>query len=380
MHPLRIAVLCEFGTLHGGEYSLLAALQALAPQVTPVLLAPGHGPLSEELDRLGIERIAFSVRHSDGTRRASSELTAELNTLLRQIHPDLLHGNSLSMGRLIGETELSKTWPTSAHLRDIMRLSRRAVMRLCQNHCLLAVSEATRDYHVQQGVRPELCHVLYNGIDHELFRPVETREARQALRREFGFGEEHFLILTIGQISLRKGHDVLAQAAPAIVQAIPETQFVVIGSRISSKQESREFDRRIDASFEAAGLSSRLHRIGWSHRIADWLRCTDVLVHPAHQEPLGRVLLEAASTQTPIVATHVGGTPEILTDGLSGLLFPAGAARALADCVIRLHRDPQLREQLGQSARKTILARFDIQERAEELLSHWKQTIAARHR
>jgi len=100
------------------------------------------------------------------------------------------------------------------------------------------------------------------------------------------------------------------------------------------------------------------------------------LVHPARQEPLGRVLLEAAAAGRAILATDVGGTGEILTDGRTSILVPADDPAALADELARLAANPNLRTRLGTAASEQVAERFPINAAAEGLVAAWRETLA----
>jgi glycosyltransferase involved in cell wall biosynthesis len=101
----------------------------------------------------------------------------------------------------------------------------------------------------------------------------------------------------------------------------------------------------------------------------------DLLVHPAHQEPLGRVLLEAAAAGLPIVATDVGGTSEILSDGHSSRLIRPDDPKMLATAIEELIRDPEMRQRFAAAARAEIESRFPVQRAAEELRRLWKTHV-----
>ena len=120
-------------------------------------------------------------------------------------------------------------------------------------------------------------------------------------------------------------------------------------------------------------MEHRLHRLGWRDDIAVILNEIDILVHPARQEPLGRVLLEAASCARPIVATRVGGTEEILTDGISAILVPARTPAALAAGMHRVLSDRSEAQRLGAAARAQVVAKFNIRNTAPRLLTAWRE-------
>lgn len=362
----RVAVLFEFSTLNGGERSLLALADRIGKAGIELIgLAPSGGHLGDALAARGIVHIPFSVREQTAT------LPQRLATVLNDIDADLLHANSLAMARHSGRLAHLVNCPCTAHLRDILKLSTAAVEALNANHRLIAVSQATRDFHTDQGVDARRIRVIYNGIDSHRFTP---RPATGWLRRELGLNESGLLVATIGQIALRKAQDVLAAAAARVRG---DLHYLVIGERYSEKPESRVFEETVFERFHAAGLGQRVHRLGYRDDIPALLTEIDILVHPAHQEPLGRVLLEAAASGCAILATRVGGTPEIIEHGVSGRLVPADDPVALAESLDDLASDGSLRVELGQRARETIVDRFSLATSAASLLQVWDQALGA---
>lgn len=362
----RIAILFEFPTLNGGELSMLGVLSRLRG-VDVIALAPPEGPLGDRLRNLGVTVEPFVVREG-GRKRPLPELLDELGGTIRRRQPTILHANSLSMSRMTGALKGRAGVRCTGHLRDIVRLSRAAVDDLNRNNRLVAVSNATRDFHVAQGLDPLRVQTIYNGVDLDRFSP---RERSGALRREFGLPDEARLIGTIGQICLRKGQDLLPSVAEQLPCAAKQIHFCLVGERYSEKPESVEFDATLTRRFEEIGLSRHFHRLGYRADVPQLLNEFDVLLHPARQEPLGRVLLEAAASGCPIVATDVGGTEEIVRDGESALLFNAGDAATAARSVDRVLADDTLATFLADAARSVATDRFRLDRAASRLIELW---------
>ena len=347
---------------------MLAALEHLRERAEFVALAPAGGRLGAALRERRLEHVELVLRDGRGKRLPREAAVAHLAGAVRRSAPDLLHGNSLSMGRLTGALAAGLSIPCSAHLRDIIRLSRAAVADLNRNDLLIAVSAATRAFHVGQGVDPRRVRAVYNGVDGDRFSP---RAATGSLRRDLRLDDRCFLAGTIGQIGLRKGQDVLAEAAALLSRRMPEIHYLLVGERYSAKAESVALEQEILRRFHEAGIADHLHRLGYRHDVSRLLNEIDLLVHPARQEPLGRVLLEAAASGTPIVATRVGGTEEILHDGLSARLVHPGDPAALAEAIAELRDNPSLRTEFATFARAQVAARFTIGEAAERLWLAW---------
>ncbi len=370
----RVLVVCEYPTTSGGERSLLALVEAVQAGGVELLAAcPPKGPLARQFTRLGVEVLPFWPR-SDGSRRPLAQLREELAALMRRVQPALVHANSLAMIRLSGPVVRELALPGLGHLRDIIKLGPQAVVDLNCHTRLLAVSEATRAFHLRQGLCAEKTHVLYNGVDLLRFRP---RPPTGWLQQELGLPTDAKLLGTIGQICLRKGHDVLVRAAQSVAAQRPDAHFVVVGRRWSDKPESREFEAALEQAARGP-LAGHVHLLGQRDDVAEMLNELALLVHPARQEPLGRVLLEAAASGVAVVATAVGGTPEIFPPGCRcAALVPPGDPEDLAQATCGLLADQSLCRRMGAAARRRAEEVFDRHQAGAALLGHYCELLDA---
>jgi len=409
----HVLLLFEYPTLSGGERSALTTLDAVRGAGFDVsAAAPPHGPLAEALAKRGIPVIPFSAdppcespdqkdgssnhssdRPSDRAEQATrtfrslssprfslTERRRRLGRLLRECRPDLVHANSLAMGRLSGPVVSDVGVPSVAHLRDIVRLNRAAVGDLNCHTRLIAVSEATRRHHVAGGLVAEKVVVLYNGVDLEEFRP---RAASGFLHLQLRLPPDARLIGTIGQIILRKGLDTLLRAAEVVATRHPTAHFLHVGSRFSNKEETRALDQQLQEAARAGALAGRFHLLGPREDVARILNELTLLVHPARQEPLGRVLLEAAASGVAVVATGVGGTAEIFPERdesagdepSTAVLVPVDDAETMARAVLRLLEEETERVHLAQAARRRAVAAFDADQAAVALAALYRSVL-----
>ncbi len=352
---------------------MLAVLEALGQtDFEFIAAAPKSGILTDRLEQCGIQVFPLTLRDTKGQKRSVEQINSHLIELVTRIAPDFVHSNSLSMGRMVGRIASELPIPCTSHLRDIIRLNKSAVSDLNENAGLIAVSNATKGFHVEQGMLSDKVQVIYNGVDTELFHPAP---AAGILKRELSLRDRAVLCANIGQICLRKGQTLLARAAVSLAEEFPEVHYLFIGQRHSQKQESIEYENDLHCIFQEAGIKDRLFCLGFREDIPVILNEVDLLVHTAHQEPLGRVLLEAASCGRPIVATEVGGTAEILTDRVSALLVRPDDVEALANAIRRMLMDRAYRIRLGQHARTQVIETFSLSTAATNIRMFWKSFL-----
>ena len=369
----RLVLLFEYATLSGGERSILATLEDVRGAGFDVAaIAPPKGPLAEKLSEVGVELSPLVTVDADGKRFSQARIREELAQVLKRLRPDLLHANSLSMGRLSGPVVAEMGVPGISHLRDIVRLSRRAIEDLNCHSRLLAVSRATRDYHVAAGLSAEKTRVLHNGVDLARFYP---RPATGYLHRELGIPGEARLLGTIGQIGLRKGQDVFLQAAERLADVLPDVHYLIVGQRWSQKEESVQFESKLREA--AAGpLRGRFHLLGYRDDVDRLLNELTLLIHPARQEPLGRVLLEAAASGLAVVASEVGGTAEIFPSSLrAARLVQPGDGEALAGAIAELLGNSAARHSMATAARRRAEKAFGMKTAAAGLIEQYREIL-----
>jgi glycosyltransferase involved in cell wall biosynthesis len=215
---------------------------------------------------------------------------------------------------------------------------------------IIANSEAARASLVNGKNPPALrVSVVRNGVDLKLFSPNGhgTR-----MRQELGYPSDELLVGTISNLRPEKGYRTLLEAVPEIVQKIPQARFLIVGTG--------ELEEELKRTVQEMGLASYVTFLGRRADIAELLGAMDLMVLPSVSESLPNVVLEAMSAGCPVVASAVGGCGELIQDGVTGMLLPPGQAPALSAAVVKLLRDPHLRQQIGRAARSWAEQEFDI--------------------
>ncbi len=359
----RVLFLGEYGWQNGGENSFLAVAPLLIEQGFEFVTAvPSGSEFSAALEAIGCQSMELSLFHQ-GHRKSQSQIREELERLVRRVQPNLVHCNSISTSRLAGPVTRSCQVPSVGYLRDILRLSGQAIRDISQIDQLVAVSQATRDYHVAAGMPAEQVLLIYNGVDLDRFN---TRPPTGEFHSRLGIPNSGRIIICVGQIGIRKGVDIVLESFFSLAATDPSLQLVLVGDRHSKKQEAIEYEQQLKAASESSSFSNQIH---WPGRIDDTPRLMNeaiLLLHAARQEPLGRVLLEAAASGLPFVATRVGGTPEIVAD--TGVdLVPADDAAEMSRVAQRLLDSSHQRGKIGRELRGQAVQRFSMQESADNL-------------
>ncbi len=305
-----ILVLVEYGWRNGGENSWLAVAPWLRDAGWRFVVAcPSVGEFSDSVSRGGWEKRSWCCTDENGIRRNQEQTRSEIATLIKHCQPAIVHANSLSTSRLAGPVTHFMRVPSVGCLRDILKLSRQAVADINRLNRTVAVSHATREYHLQQGLDANRSTVIYNGVDTAAFRPSQPTGY---LHHQLQLSPGRRLVSCIGQIGLRKGTAIVIQAFIELCQHVNDIELLISGIRNSRKQEAIEYEQACRQSSRNCDVSDRIHWLGRRTDVADILRESSLLLHGARQEPLGRVLLEAMASGCPFVATMVGGTAEIV--------------------------------------------------------------------
>ena len=374
-----VLVVGEYGVLNGGERSFLTVAERLiAGGWNYVAAVPRNSPFEKALQTIGVRNVGLNTHLPDGGRLSQVELRDQIVGLVDDVQPCLIHANSLSMSRIVGPLEVGV--PSVGYLRDILKLSKKATADINQNDRIVAVSNATAQWHVSQGLDADRVVTVYNGVNDQVFRPlagedelsteddVQRAATVQQLRSEFGFAFDDRVLLYVGQIGMRKGIRDLAEIFLRSAQRVAKLKLLVVGERHSTKAEAIEYEREIHERLEASPYGQDVKWLGRREDVADLMRLADVLIHPARQEPLGRVLLEASACALPIVTTNVGGSAEILRGPLATEnLIAVGDNERIAQRVVDLSSDIDLRHQIGQEERQVALECFSITQCYESL-------------
>lgn len=318
-------------------------------------------PLVGKVLALPIREIEYSIAVWRGIRRAGQTQEIDLieGTETGGLLLPLLCRHVPLIIRLHGERyTFHKNTPRMALKLDV-RLSR-AIQRFALRRAKLLISPSRA--HAQEIARelrydPSSLQVVRNCID-----LTEIPSSDQVT----GDGRT---VLFVGRLERVKGFSLFLEAAQLVVQECPTTRFLVAGANHPTLPHE-EIDQMI-LSYSLQSHVEQLGHVPW-HELIPLYQQASVCVVPSHYESFGLVALEAMACGVPVVAARAGGLPEVIEDGMTGLLVPAGDAPALANAIVSLLRDREERTQMGSAGRERARTKFSIEEHSAANLCLYK--------
>jgi glycosyltransferase involved in cell wall biosynthesis len=333
---------------------LARRLQDEAP--TMVCCLDDAGAWAREVQPHGIEVVA--LERGSGFRPMLGRAVADL---ARRHEATVIHAHHYSPfvysclarfwrpGTRVIFTEhgrLSDTPPSAKR-----RLANRILARFPNR--VFAVSEDLRQHLVGEGFAAGALEVIYNGIE---FGPVPDPETRSDVRQRLGVGDNTFVVGTIARLDPVKDLGTLIEAAAALRAEMP-----IVVAIVGDGPERPS----LEAGARRLGVDNQIRFLGHREDARRWLAGCDAYVNCSISEGVSLTILEAMAAALAIVATRVGGTPEVV-DAQSGRLIPARNVAALAQALVELARNPQMRAALGRSARQRLETRFTIDRMVRE--------------
>ena len=356
---------------------LLANLnrEVFSPRVCVFQVRNGN-PIAEDLKALGVPVDLLPIPYL----RDLSALP-RLWRYLRDAQADLVHtqlefanilGNLAAKGARLPSVCTVHTIPSQEDMKTKTRLHQDVEFFCLRNFCdmVISVSEEADRFHKQVGrLSPRKTTTIYNGIDLARFTAESQRADPQAVRREFGIPAAASLFITVAVLRELKSIQFIIQAMPAILTQQPEARYLIVGDGYYRAQLVEEVRRQ--------GVENRVIFAGARKDIPALMSAADVFVLPTLTEALPTVLAEAMAARLPIVASRVGGVPEMVTDGVNGRLLEPGDPRQLAETCLELLTRPEFRAEMGGRGRSIVEQKFDVRVQAEHLRTLYQRLMEA---
>lgn len=360
--PLRIVHLVISGDVAGGQAVALRLAHAARERGDqPAFVTPGEGPFVEKARAGG-----FGVATIDLGRTFRVRGAARLRRLLDGA--DLLHTHTLAAANTLSALASPVPVLRHLHIENHFRPPTEPVLRRLDNwtarRCasLVAVSKDTRRAYLEQGY-PDRIEVVYNGID------LDRSGRPAALRAELGIPDGAPLVGEVARLCDVKGQRELIEA----LAEIPDARLVLFGRDL---EQGGAFQAGLERTAAKHGVADRVVFAGHRPDAAGLVGDLDVFALPSWTEGLPVVVLEAMARRRPVVATPVGGTPEVVADGETGLLVPPRDPQALAAAIRELLADPQRRERMGEAGYRRAAERFSAGAMSRRVLEIYDQVTS----
>ena len=373
--PIRVGQVLPWPSIGGVERASVRIAEAIEPLgfESVAFCAGERTAVFEEFTTHGVEAVGYapaevSYRHPGTFLRSSLALAREF----RRRRIDIVHCSDLLAAYHAGLAGRLARVPVICHVRcDYSGISRRDQIILRTVNRFVFVSRQTMDtFPYRGGARRGV--VLYDGIELETSAVPST--AAEDVRAEFGLPPESTVIGMVARLAPIKDYRTLIAAASRVIPRFPDARFLIVGDTTGADTYRRHF-AEVQDMLRAAGIASHFTFTGFRDDVTRLVGAMDIVTLVTHSEGLPLVLLEAMAQEKPVVATAVGGIPEIVSDGQPGLLHEHKDADGLADALLSLLGDPARRRQLGVAARAFVEANFRNERFAGELTRVYKDLL-----
>lgn len=351
--------------LYGGGAQVLYLVEGLATRgEDPLLVAvEGSGIAAEASARgLPVETIRLSGEADLGFIR-------RFRALLGRVAPEVVHLHSRRGADTLGLAAARMAGVPVVLSRRVDNREPSWLARLKYGRCrrVVAISEEIRRVLLSEGVPPAKVVTVRSAVRSEAIPHVCPD--RESFLSEMGLPRDARVAGMAAQFIRRKGHHVLLEAVPRVLETVPQARFLLFG-RGPLEDEVRR-------SIDDAGLREHVRLAGFRDDLPSLMPCLDLVVHPAFAEGLGVALLEAGAAGVPVVGSRAGGIPEVVVHGRTGLLVPPGDAEALAEALAELLGDPERCDAMGREARRFVREERSVDAMVEGNLAVYREILGS---
>lgn len=357
------------GEIGGAERELLFILSSLDRTLFhPVVLCPPDSPLAERVEALGIpvHGMHFPAWRKLNHMFAIPGAVCRIMAVLRSCRPCLVHVNDYWWGPLcyLANRAARLRVPILLHIRQEVQGKRIRQYWFRKFDRILVVSGKIKTVLGGSGLRSDTIDVLHSGIDVDVF----CRQARRhVIRDRYGVQPHQAVIGTVASIFPRKGHECFIHAMDHLQQVFPDCRCFIVG------KGNEAYLMKLRQLVQSRNLQRHMTFTGFQENVADFLEAFDVFVLSSRLEGFGIVLLEAMAMKKPVVATRVGGVPEVVEAGVTGYLVPPDNAHELALAIQDLLKDSATRKRMGEEGKKRVERLFTKRRVMHQLEEVYKQ-------
>jgi glycosyltransferase involved in cell wall biosynthesis len=376
----------------GAERVLLLILRQLSRDgFQPLLVCPGEGKLQNEAKAVGVHCETVDQLRARFTRRIDHLLRylTSFVSVMRQVRaqvvkfqPEVIHANSIRAGLVVSAATIGLGIPVIWHVHDLLprhpfsTLIRLLVFILPQIR-IVAVSRVAADR--LRGDLPRWLPsrtdvtVLHNSVDVKRLSAASGGfQEANALRKELRLRAADPLIGIVGNLSPGKGQLELITAYAEVLKKIPDSALLIVGSALFNGEDG--YQQLLSAQAKALGIADRLRFLGQRNDVPAIMRSLDLLVLNSKSEAFPLAALEGLASGVAVLSTSVGGVPELINHGENGWLIPSGDQNKLAEAIVLLMTQPELRARLAEKGHQHVATNFTVDKFMAQLEVIYAQT------
>lgn len=357
----NILYLHNESVMGGAEISLLNLVKRLNKELfIPHFACSKEGPFIDELRKIKIppDFVQFpSIRWPNPVQICST--IRSLIDIIKKKQINLIHSNQPRSNLFGAIAAKIKTVPIVWHERCLERgrFDSDNIFSFLPDR-IICNSGAVKNRFTKGAKTATKIRTIINGVDLREFNPELNGSI---IRKEFNIDEDEPIIGTIGRIDPEKGYECFLESARIILQDFKNVRFLVVGGANNPSLEGSLYEMSVEK-----GIDKKTIFTGFRRDIPQLLASMDVVVLPSEIDACSRVLFESMAMRKPLVAANAGGTPEIVQDGITGLLVKPGDSSGMARCIKKLLDDKYLAEQYGNAGRKRVETMFTIERNIRE--------------
>ena len=338
-------------TWRGGQQQVLYLAQRLTDYHS-IIACPPQSPLAERAKATGLRVFPVNMPGEWDLLAVCKlgKIITKESIRIVHLHSPHAHALGLLAAKSVGNCKviLSRRVNFPIKRNIISRLKYSNVDRI------IAISQRVKQVLMASGLPEEKIDVVYSGVDTKRFQNVKA----DYLVSELALAREKLIIGNIAALTWDKDHKTLMAAARVVVDEFPQVIFLIAGEG--------PLRREIEISIKKLNLQEKVKLLGFRQDIPEVLSILDLFVLSSSWEGLGTSLLDAFASRVPVICTNVGGVPEIVKDGVNGILVPPGNPGALARAIIFLLKNRDLARRMAEEAFQLVNKKFSIEKMVQD--------------
>jgi glycosyltransferase involved in cell wall biosynthesis len=346
----------------GGQISLLQLLKNLdREKFNPLLVCPERGQLSAEAQKYHI-KTCFIPLPSLKTFKIPTFLLSikKLLTIVREEKVNLVHTNSSRSMMYAALLRLFRRTKVIWHVRITDK--DRVIDRVLEPFAIKIITNSTAAAQRFSWVKNQSKIVtIYNGLDLKTF---DEKKDVAKIKKGLSIKNEDIVIGTIAKLQPKKGIHILLDAAAPIIKKFPSIKFLIVGDDADTEGA---YLKKLKSLAQQLNITEHIIFSGYRDDIPQIMEIIDIFTFPSFSESFGRSLLEAMAASKPIIASNVGGIPEVVVDGETGMLVPPGNSTGLTAAISYLLEDKNLRKEMGLKGRKRVEKLFTMEKNVQAI-------------